>query len=140
MSSEKMLTDTQKLNSSADENAWMSLILAWLIPGLGHFYLRRFGRGAVLGAVVWALFGLGIVTGGHLYGLFDSSSGFLSYIFGFFDLGSGLLYFVSRVLGVASVEQAQVSTAEYGNVLFMLSGLLNYLLALDAYDLASGRK
>lgn len=135
-----MVADIQKLNDGTTERGWTALVLAWLVPGLGHFYLRQFKRGAVMGGVVWFLFMFGLAVGGHLYGLFDSSSGFLSYIFGFFDLGTGLLYFASRVLGVGSVEQAQSSMAEYGNVLLMLAGLLNYLLALDAFDLASGRK
>lgn len=135
-----MVSDIQRFDEETSENAWAALSLAWLVPGLGHFYLKHYRRGLALGGVVWLLFLLGISAGGHLYGLFDSSSGFLSYVFGFFDLGTGALYFVARLLGVASVEQSQYATAEYGNVLLMLAGLLNYLLSLDAFDLASGRK
>lgn len=135
-----MSTDIGRLEGGASDNAWVALALAWLFPGAGHVYLKEYGRAMVLGGVVWLLFFAGVYAGGHLYSLFDSSSGFLSYIFGFFDLGAGLPYFVSRLLGIASVENAQYSTAEYGNVLLMLAGLLNYLLALDAYDLSAGRK
>jgi hypothetical protein len=78
--------------------------------------------------------------GGHVHSLLDSSSGFLNHIFGFFDLGAGLLYLISKLMSIGVADQEQMATAEYGNVLVMVSGLLNYLLALDAYDIASGRK
>ena len=93
-----------------------------------------------MGGVVGLLFVLGIVLGGHFYGLLDDSSGFLSYVFGLFDLGMGGVYVLLKLFGVATKEQASLVTAEYGNVFLMCAGLLNYLLALDAYDIAAGRK
>ena len=120
--------------------AWTAGLLGWAVPGLGHFFSGRQWRGALLGGTVVILFLVGILLGGHFYGLFDDSSGFLSYVFGLFDLGAGFLYILLRFLGVATTEQASLVTAEYGNVFLMCAGLLNYLLALDAYDIASGRK
>ena len=125
---------------SVSTKAWGAGLLSWAIPGLGHFYLGRYLKGALLGGIIWSLFFFGIYLGGHLYGLMDSSFGFLSYVFALFDLGNGLAYLVSRFLGFATTEQPHLSTAEYGNVLIMCSGLLNYLLSLDTYDIASGRK
>jgi hypothetical protein len=126
--------------SARPASAFGSAMLAWLLPGLGHVYLKCFGRAGILGGSVWLLFLIGLLLGGHVHGLLDSSSGFLNYIFGFFDLGTGLLYLVSRLAGIGNFEQEQIPTSEYGNVFIMVSGLLNYLLALDAYDLGSRRK
>lgn len=126
--------------SDVSARAWVGSILAWLLPGFGHIYLKCFKRGALLGGVIWLVFLFGIMSGGRVHGLLDSDSGFLTYIFGFFDLGAGLLYVVPRLLGVGTFEQEQIPTAEYGNVLIMVAGLLNYLLALDVFDIASGRK
>jgi hypothetical protein len=86
------------------------------------------------------MFGLGVYMGGHLYGLSESNTGLLSYVFALCDLGTGLLYFGARAFGVAVTEQAGVATAEYGNVFLMVAGLLNYLLALDAFDIGARRK
>jgi hypothetical protein len=97
-------------------------------------------RGLLLGGVVWAMFILGVNLGGHLYGFSESAAGLLAYVFGFCDLGAGLLYFTARILGIAVAEQSQLSTSEYGNVFLMVSGLLNYLLSLDAFDIGVRRK
>jgi len=127
-------------DSGVTSRAWVSSILAWLLPGLGHIYLKCFKRGGLLGGVIWLVFLCGIMSGGRVHGLLDSDSGFLTYIFGFFDLGAGLLYVVPRLMGIGTFEQEQVPTAEYGNVLIMVAGLLNYLLALDVFDIAAKRK
>ena len=127
-------------DSGAPARAWVGSVLAWLLPGLGHIYLKCFRRGGLLGGVIWLVFLFGIMSGGRVHGLLDSDSGFLTYIFGLFDLGVGLLYVVPRLFGIGTFEQEQVPTAEYGNVLIMVAGLLNYLLALDVFDIASGRK
>jgi len=92
------------------------------------------------GAAIWVMFLIGILLGGHLYGLFDAGEGLLSKVFAFCNLGSGLLYVASRFAGVGVNEQAHLATSEYGNVFLMVTGLLNYLLALDAFDIRSGRK
>lgn len=126
--------------SGVSAKAWVSSLLAWLLPGLGHVYLKCFKRGGLLGGVIWLVFLFGIMSGGRVHGLLDSDSGFLTYIFGFFDLGAGLLYVVPRLLGIGTFEQEQIQTAEYGNVLIMVAGLLNYLLALDVFDIAAKRK
>ncbi|MBA3242829.1 MAG: hypothetical protein H0T60_16520 [Acidobacteria bacterium] len=121
-------------------NAWPIAFLAFLVPGFGHIVSGRVARGALSGAAIWGMFLIGILLGGHLYGLFDAGEGFLSKVFAFCNLGSGLLYAASRFAGVGVNEQAHLATSEYGNVFLMVAGLLNYLLALDAFDIRSGRK
>jgi hypothetical protein len=93
-----------------------------------------------MGATIWGMFLLGLFLGGHLYGLFDVGEGLLSKVFALCNLGTGLLYVGSRLTGVGVDEQAHLATSEYGNVFLMVAGLLNYLLALDAFDVRSGRK
>lgn len=82
----------------------------------------------------------GAYLGGHLYSFQDSSEGLLSILFGFCNLGSGLLYLFSRMSGFAVNEQPALATSEYGNVFLMAAGLLNFILALDAFDIGAGRK
>jgi hypothetical protein len=86
------------------------------------------------------MFVLGIMIGGHIYGLRETNEGLLSSLFGLCDLGSGLLYFLARLAGLAVNERPEQATAEYGSVFLMVSGLLNLILALDAFDIRAGRK
>lgn len=120
--------------------AWCYGLLGWLVPGVGHIGQGRVGRGVLAGAAVWLLFALGVGLGGHFYSIFERGEGLLSNVFALCNLGGGLLYFASQWLGVAVVDQARLETAEYGNIFLMVAGLLNYLLALDAFDLKVGRK
>lgn len=124
----------------ATAGAWLVGLLAWALPGAGHLYTGRIWRALILGGAVWLMFLAGLALGGHLYSLFSSTTGLLSYVFGLFDLGTGLLYVVCRAAGIGVVDQAQLATSEYGNVFLMVAGLLNYLLALDAFDIGAGRK
>jgi hypothetical protein len=118
----------------------MAGLLAWAVPGAGHLSLGRAMRGLLLGGAVWLMFLTGLWLGGHLYSLFSSTTGLLSYVFGFFNLGTGLLYILCRAAEIGVVDQAHLATSEYGNIFLMVAGLLNFLLALDAFDIGAGRK
>lgn len=120
--------------------AWVAGLAGWAVPGAGHLVAGRYVRALLLGGVVWLLFILGLTFGGHLFGPKDAETGLLAYVFGFFNLGMGVLYFVATSVGVALSEQSSNPTSEYGNVFFMIAGLLNYLLALDAFDIVARRK
>ncbi len=51
----------------------------------------------------------------------------------------GIPYFIAKALGLG---QGVVTAAsyEYGNTFLIVSGLLNMLVAIDAYDVRLGRK
>ena len=55
------------------------------------------------------------------------------------DLGIGLPYFVAKVAGTGGGRVVAI-TYEYGNTFLIVSGLLNMLVVLDAFDIAEGRK
>lgn len=86
------------------------------------------------------MFVMGIMIGGHIYGLSETNEGLLSTLFGLCDLGSGILFFAARFAGLAVNERPEQATAEYGSVFLMVAGLLNLILALDAFDIRAGRK
>lgn len=121
-------------------NPWLVGFIAWLVPGFGHILQGRVNRGAISGGTILLMFVLGILIGGHIYGLRDTNEGLLSSLFGFCDLGSGILYLVARLTGLAVNERPEQATAEYGSVFLMVAGLLNLILALDAFDIRAGRK
>ena len=119
---------------------WLIGFISWLVPGLGHIVQGRTVRGVLSALTVVSMFAFGIIIGGHIYGLRESNEGLLSSLFGLCDLGSGILYFISRFAGLAVNERPEQATAEYGSVFLMVAGLLNLILALDAFDIRAGRK
>jgi hypothetical protein len=123
-----------------NRNAWSLALLGWLVPGLGHVVQGRTSKGIVTGLTVLTLFVVGVLIGGHIYSIRDTNEGLLSLLFGLCDLGNGLAYFSSKLVGFAVVEQPQRAMSEYGSVFLMASGLLNFILALDAFDIGVGRK
>ena len=55
------------------------------------------------------------------------------------DIGIGIPYFIASALGFG-LGQVRAVTYEYGNAFVMTAGLLNFLVVIDAYDIALGRK
>lgn len=121
-------------------SVWLAAFAGWLVPGLGHIGQGKLLKGALGGLAILLLFALGVSMGGHVYSLTDNSEGLLSTLFALCNMGSGLLYLASRATGFAVTEQPELATSEYGNVFMMVAGLLNFILALDAFDIGAGRK
>lgn len=118
--------------------------LGWAVPGLGHLVQKKFGRGVVFFFSIGAMAGLGLAMDGKLYGPpFDWSQGlFLSllHVLGFLgDMGAGVAFFVARSAGLGQSYLGRAA-GDYGTVFFLGAGLLNLLTALDAYDVAVGKK
>ena len=133
MASKEMTTD----QTSKMALPLAPLIAAWLVPGGGHFWLRRWGRGTILLASVGLMFVLGLVMQGRFFGLDPSNIvetlGFMG------DFCSGLLYIAARLGGYQSLPSASPAS-DYGTKFLLVAGLLNVLCILDAYDIAIGKK
>jgi hypothetical protein len=115
---------------------YLPLIAGWLIPGAGHFLLRKWKRGALLAASIFGMFVLGLAMQGKLY---TGAQDILEMLGVAGDLGSGLLYFVSRVMGLGA-DPVQTTVADYGTKFIVVAGLLNIIAAVDAHNLRTGRK
>jgi hypothetical protein len=121
---------------------WMPvLVLAWLIPGGGHFYQKRYYRGALLAGCIVISFVLGLMmrgfmfqpTGGDVLTAVIYYGGFIS------DLATGLLYFMTRWFGYTSADLAG-HAIDYGTKFLVAAGLLTILAMVDAWEIAVGRK
>ena len=115
---------------------YLPLIAGWLVPGAGHFLLRKWFRGALLSASILGMFAIGIAMEGKVYA---GAHDILELLGLAGDLGNGLLYIGSRVLGLGA-DQIQVTTADYGTRFIVVAGLLNVIAAVDAHRLRTGRK
>ncbi len=131
----------QTENVQTPRVAWLIGLAAWAVPGLGHVLQRRWMRGLLLGGAVWVMFFLGLWLGGHLFTVTDNGLAALVQLLPMSaNVGSGLLYLFCWLTNTGFAEQAQRVTYEYGNTFLLVAGLLNYLAALDAFDIAAGRK
>lgn len=117
--------------------AILTMILSWFIPGLGHVFMKKFNRGAVFFICISLMTALGLYMGGKIYAFQTENP--LTILAFFSDLGYGLCYFLSKMIpfGLGDLKS---TTFEFGTTYLAGSGLLNYLVALDAYDIAVGKK
>jgi hypothetical protein len=117
-------------------------IISWFLPGAGHLLQKRFKRGIVIAVVIWAMFIIAVISGGAHYPGFEFKDGALLYLLNVFArFGNGLGAVVSMIIaGTPSPQVAALATFEYGGRFLEVAGLLNYLAAIDAVDIALGRK
>ena len=131
-----------KTNDTAGVGKWgPAVALAWLIPGGGHFLLKRPARGGLLAACVAATFLLGLMMRGAL---FQPQTGDILttviYCGGFLgNLMSGILYFFTRWLGYSQPDVAG-HVHDYGTKFLVAAGLLNILAMVDAFEIATGKR
>ena len=134
-------------------------LLAWLVPGLGHAWLGKRGRAVAFFLTVIATFALGVWSGGAS-SIIDGQQP-LSYLALVDNLALGPLDFVARRMTLGGLvyrlpdaesdpgrqeilarvrDRVRIPTYEYGGTFLLTAGLMNILLILDAFDIASGRK
>jgi len=112
--------------------------LAWVFPGLGHFYLGRRKLGIAFAVIVTATFLGGILFQGRLYSVEPGQP--LTILATFAVYGAGLLNIVARMLSENPGGTILSPTYEYGCAFLLTAGLMNLLLVLDAWDIATGNK
>jgi hypothetical protein len=118
-------------------NPYAIFILSWLVPGLGHLLQKRTVKAAVFFAGTLSLLAMGILMKGKFY---DTSVMHPLLLLGFLgDLGNGIFFVIIRLANLA-VGDIKAVTYHYGTAYLASAGLLNYLVALNAYDIAKGRK
>jgi len=128
----------QELPSSADSiRILVSCVLGWAVPGLGHVASGRVLRGMALGFVVLSLFVGGIALHGKVYRPEEGEP--LSYLAAVGAAGVGLPYVAAHAMGMGFGD-IRTQGYEYGNTFTLVAGLLNLLIVLDAYDVATGRR
>lgn len=121
---------------------WLKIVIAsWLVPGAGHFMLKRAGRGGLLMGSVALMFLSGLLMRGTM---FHPQTGDLLttviYCGGFVgDLANGLLYLLTTWFGYSQPDMAG-HVHDYGTKFLVGAGLLNILAMIDAFEIATGKK
>ena len=112
-------------------------VVSWLVPGAGHLVQGRREKGLVFLLALPLMFAIGLALDGRLFPFILSDP--LVGLAAIANLGMGVPYFLAQIIGLgAGVVTA--ASYEYGNTFLIVSGLLNMLVAIDAYDVRLGRK
>jgi hypothetical protein len=113
------------------------MILGWAVPGLGHAVQKKYLRAILFSISIFAMTGIGLAMGGRVYPFQTENP--LTILAFFADLGNGLFYGLSRLFGWGGGDLER-ATFEFGTAFIAGAGLLNFLIALDAYDIGAGKK
>jgi TM2 domain-containing membrane protein YozV len=153
------LNGSSKDGSSNRLRVVVACVLAWLIPGAGHFYLGKRSKGLVFLAIVAVTFLTGLALQGRVYLATPEQP--LSYLATFANLALGPMDLIGReatyerIIYVFPRESDRANyqdildrtrarilavTHEYGTTFILTAGLMNLLLILDAFDFGIGRK
>ena len=134
------MAETQQPEKQSGDNSGLAglvAVAAWLVPGLGHLILRKWGRAAIYFFAVGVLAVTGLALRGNI---FSAVGGDPFDILGFLaDLGTGVFYFVSKAMEMGGPDVSHAA-GDYGTRFFATAGVLNLLCALDAHEIARGRK
>ncbi len=137
-----MATQAAKKEPAAPLSTWAAPVLVgWLIPGGGHFLLKKRGRAALLLVSVTAMFLFGLLMRGAMFHpekgdlltTVINYGGFVS------NLAAGVLYLLTTMLGYAQPDVAG-HVHDYGTKFLVTAGLLNILAMVDAFEIATGKK
>jgi hypothetical protein len=115
-----------------------AMVLAYLVPGAGHFYLARRARAIAFFVIVTLMVVIGLAIDGRVYG--SSGGSLLAMLANIAAMGAGIPYFIARVGPWSTAGDVTSITYEHGTAFIITAGLMNLLLMLDAYDIAEGRK
>ena len=118
-------------------NPYLAGALAWLIPGLGHIYVKHWRRGLAFFALVVAAIAIGCVLQGNLAHPVPNQP--ISLLATLGTIGMGVPYFVLR-FALGYTGSLVAPSYEYGSAFLVTAGLMNWLLVLDAWDISRGKK
>jgi hypothetical protein len=140
-------------------NVWylsVLCLLGWMIPGAAHLLLKRPRRAAAFFVCILILFFWGLNLGARIWHYERQQP--LTFFAMVSQTGVGIPYFTARAIASYARNHSTFSlyrfasrfnfgegniktvTFEYGNTFTWVAGLLNFLVILDAYDIALRRK
>jgi hypothetical protein len=128
---------TTRSSATDGPSPLLTLLCAWFVPGAGHAMHKQTRKAAIFGGVLIGMFVIGLASSGRLFP-FDTSEPLV-----LLAAGAEWMVGLPRLMAALGGWGRGVVTAigfEYGNTFLITAGLLNVLVALDAYDWARGRK
>jgi len=111
--------------------------VGWLVPGLGHLFLRRWTKAVIYFLCVGTLAVVGLRMQGEV---FTAGGADIFDRLGFFaELSSGAFYFLAHSINPAGADISRAA-GDYGTRLFATAGVLNLLCVLEALHIGFDRE
>lgn len=135
-------TTTAPVQAAPIRSPWLTVLIAWLVPGAGHLFVGKRIRGLIIFATVLLAFVIGVLLHGPFFDTTvagDMLSRVIAYGGKLADVSTGLLYFVAVLAGYAPPDVAG-HDADYGSKFIVAAGLINILAMIDAYEIALREK
>ena len=107
------------------------------MPGAGHVWQARWQKGFVFLVTIPLMFIIGLLLHGRLFP-FELTQPLVA-LAALATVGNGVPYLIAQVMGLGE-GIVTAASYEYGNTFLIVSGLLNMLVVIDAFDIAMGRK
>ena len=123
-------------------SSWIGpVVLGWLIPGGGHFLLKRRGRALLLLSSITLMFLFGLLMRGAMFKMEKGDLLTTVINYGGFaaNLATGALYLLASMFGYDQLDVAG-HVHDYGTKFLVTAGLLNILAMVDAYEIAAKKK
>ena len=122
----------------------IACFLAWVVPGGGHLYLRKYVHAAVFFCSVVILAVVGWLLSGEMHSFLrpNSGEGLLQFMAALGNIALGSIHLIFLLFGLApgGLEAASRQTYEYGTTFIVVAALINILVIMDAFDFARGVK
>jgi len=113
------------------------LLLAWLVPGSGHFLAGKKHKALFFFLMLTGTYTVGLCLGGRSF--FLDRENYFTFLAFLGILLNGAIYFISLVFGLFRDNLLGIYY-DAGVIYTIIPGLLNFLVVLDAYDYLSGKK
>ena len=111
----------------AEKGIYTVAILAWLLPGAGHWYLGMRSRGGIMFVGVCSTFVLGVLLGGiEIVDPENSHAWFCA------EILTGAPALITTLLQEPQTKAGLGRGADLGEVYAGIAGLLNLMCVLDA--------
>ncbi len=120
------------------KNKYVALFLGWLVPGLGHLYIGKRWKAAVFFTALMGAAWAGLAMG-HFRNVYFAARHYQQYA----EIGNGLFTIVAglamRLAQTVPVEETGrgaylAGTLPIADLYLMVAGLLNYVVAANAFD------
>ena len=123
--------------------AWLwPVVAAWIIPGAGHFLLKKSGRAGLIFMSVVTMFLFGLFMRGVMFTpemVADYLTTFINYGGFVSNLDAGGIYVLTTMFNYSQPDMAG-AVHDYGTKFLVSAGLLNILAIVDVWEIARGEK
>ena len=110
------------------KSSLLAVLLAWLLPGAGHFYLGYRNRAMLMCFLVVLIFMTGVlISDGGVVSAARHPYGMILQVF------NGAPAIITIPLARASVEPSDTRLGDFAMLLTLVGGALNALLIADAF-------